>query len=304
MRNVDMVLQATIEVGESPVWDEESGSLWWVDLLRGELHRLDRERRGAKIGSVRQSLGFIVPFEPGSFVAGVRDGIGILTEDGRFNLVRPIEADRPGFRMNDGKCDRQGRLWAGTMSDASHQHGRLYRVSDDWTEELFRDEMGVPNGLGWSPRGDIMYLADTGAKRLEIWAYDTAVGRPTTLLQAVVFGENDGGPDGLTVDLEGCAWVCLWGGHQIRRYAPSGDLLESVEIPAWNVASCVFGGSNYRDLYVTTARYGLSPAEINRWPLSGSIFRIRPDVGGYPADMFHGVSGWPLCPKRSSGSTM
>lgn len=287
--NVECVLEAQSDVGESPVWDAERGGvLWWVDLLRGELHSWDGRAHWTKRPSIGQSLGFVVPMDGGRFVAGTRDGIGVLDASGHFDLVVPVEPDRPDFRLNDGKCDPRGRLWAGTMSDATHTDGRLYRMDAKWHVEVIAEGLGVPNGLGWSRDGGLMYLADTGRRRLELWRFDVERGVPTELITAITFSASAGGPDGLTVDAEDCAWVCLWGGHSVRRYAPSGDLLQVVEIPAFNAASCAFGGEDWGDLYITTARYGLTAAQRQKWPRSGSIFRCRPGVRGLPADAFKG----------------
>lgn len=281
-----MAFRADSDVGESPVWDIDRGGLWWVDLLRGELHYWDGRANTHQTSSVGQSLGFIVPFESGDFVAGTRDGIGVLTPNGGFDLICPVELERPNFRMNDGKCDPQGSLWAGTMSDATHANGSLYRINANWEVKRIADGLSVPNGLGWTRNGELMYLADTGRARLEWWQFDAYRGVPTKLLYVVSFSDVEGGPDGLAVDSEDCAWVCLWGGHGLRRYAPDGEMLESIEIPALNAASCAFGGDDFRDLYITSARYGLTLEQLRQWPLSGSIFRYRPDVGGMPAQPF------------------
>ncbi len=285
---VELVLEAQSDVGESPVWDAEQGGLWWVDLLRGELHHWNSGGRWTKGAGIGQSLGFIVPWNGPGFVAGTRDGIGLLDVDGYFDLMTAVEPERPAFRMNDGKCDPWGRLWAGTLSDATHTDGRLYRMGKKWQADLIVEGLAVPNGLGWSRDGRLMYLADTGRRRLDLWRFDVERGLPVEILKTVWFSDSEGGPDGLAVDGEDCAWVCLWGGHSVRRYAPNGDLLEVVGIPAFNVASCAFGGDDWQDLYITTARFGLTARQLSAWPLSGSVFRMRPGVRGLPADAFRG----------------
>lgn len=287
--NAELVMQVHSDVGESPVWDRERGGLWWVDLLRGELHFWHADGNWTQFPSIGQSLGFVVPAQNGEFVAGTRDGIGILDVMGRFEMVVPVEPGRPDFRMNDGKCDPQGRLWAGTMSDKTHTDGRLYRMDTNWDVEMVFQGLGVPNGIGWSRDGRLMYLADTGRRSLEFWRYDPARGVPMERLHVVSFAASDGGPDGLTVDAEDCAWVCMWGGHSVRRYAPDARLLDVVEIPALNAASCAFGGQDFNDLYITTARFGMTANQLGKWPDSGGVFRCRPGVGGLPADRFKGA---------------
>ncbi len=288
--DIELIFDPMSEVGESPVWDAEQETLWWVDLLKGELHRWRQSEGCDLVCSLGKSLGFVVPSVEGGFIAGTGDGLGILDAEGRFRLVVPMDIRKQGFRINDGKCDVHGRLWFGTMSDETHQGGCLYVVRDNWGLELVRQNMGVPNGMGWSPDGETMYLADTGARQLEIWRYDPGGGSLVDLQVVVSFGADEGGPDGLTVDRDGCVWVCLWGGHGLRRYAPDGTLLESLQLPALNAASCTFGGPSFVDLYITTARYGLTPSALADWPGSGGVYRCRPAVGGLPVDTFVNAS--------------
>lgn len=287
--DLELVLDAQSEVGESPVWDIRTGSLWWVDLLRGELHRWSVRHGWMQWAPIGQSLGFIVPTEDDGFVAGTRDGFGLIGANGQFTLITSVEIDRPTFRMNDGKCDRQGRLWAGTMSDATHEDGRLYKMTAGWRVEQVFERLSVPNGIGWTHDGTLMYFADTGRARLELWQFDPSEGKPTEWARVIKFTEDQGGPDGLTVDEEDCAWVCLWGGSAVHRYSPTGDLLEVISIPAPHVASCAFGGDNLKDLYITTARYGLTEKELQKWPASGGLFRCRPGVRGVLPDAYRNV---------------
>lgn len=284
---VEVVIETKNEIGESPVWDERRGSLWWVDILRGELHEY---RLRNEVHSIRtvigQSLGFIAPFDEASFAAGTRSGIGQLKVDSGFELTCPVEAERRTYRMNDGKCDPRGFLWAGTMSDKSAVEGNLYRVGPGWHASHVRGGMRLPNGMAWTKDGTVMCLADSVAGTIEFWEVDGTSGLPSSLSASVTVPPEVGKPDGMTVDSEDCFWVAIWGGGRVQRYTARGTFLGEVRLPAPLTASCAFGGDGLNELYVTTARRKLSTVALSQWPLSGAVFRVRAGVTGEPPDVY------------------
>lgn len=285
---LDVVCRVEAEVGESPVWDDAGQCLWWVDLLKGELHRLDPsagvDRCHATVG---QSLGFVAPFRADEFVAGTRESVGTLSlSTGEYSLKTQIEGDRAGYRANDGKCDPRGRLWLGTMSDEQRKDGRWYRVDGDWEITEWRDDGEIPNGLCWSPDRSRMYLADSGRSVVEIWSCDPVEGLPVALVSTIDFPPEQGRPDGMTVDADGCIWVALWGGGAVRRYRPDGMLDRQLDVPVTLTASCEFGGEDRDLLFITSARYQLTAAQLAAEPLAGSIFVCQPGTTGVPAHAF------------------
>ena len=233
-------------------------------------------------------VGFALPRARGGVVLGLPDGLWIL-EDGAVEPLLAIEADVPGNRLNDAACDPQGRLWAGTMAlDEGSPTGALYRVGTDLGVVRVLAGTTISNGLGWSPAGDRFYFIDTPTRRVDVFDFDAATGAVERRRPLATVDVEGAGPDGLTVDAEGCVWVALHGGWGLLRYSPEGDLLGHVGLPVAKVTSCCFGGAGLRDLYVTTRRQSLNDAELADQPLAGALFRLDPGVAGLPTHAFGG----------------
>jgi sugar lactone lactonase YvrE len=287
---VELVLDARAELGEGPLWDGRRGRLFWVDILRGRVHAFDPASGGCRSWEVGRSVGVAVPADSGGLVLGTSDGFGRLDlETGRFTLIAEVEADRPDQRMNDGKCDAAGRLWAGTMAlDCRACAGSLYRLDRDGRVQVMRRDVTISNGLDWSLDGRLMYYVDSGTQSIAVFDFEPETGTMKNPRSLVSIPPELGMPDGLTVDAEGFLWVALWGGGAVHRYSPGGALDRVVRLPVSHPTSCVFGGADLRDLYITTATIALSPAERERQPQAGGIFRHRPGVAGRPAAVFRG----------------
>ncbi|MER5426849.1 SMP-30/gluconolactonase/LRE family protein [Streptosporangium roseum] len=281
-------------LGEGPRWDDRTGTLLWVDIPAGRVHRLDPADGSHGVIDVGQPVGVAVPRAAGGLALAVRDGFAVLPEtrwaapvggsgsavrpDGLgLELIVPVTAgERPGNRMNDGACDRAGRFFAGTKAeDDTPGAGALYRLGPDHRCERVLDGVTVSNGIAWSPDGRLLYYVDTPTGRVDVFDYDPADGR---LGGRRVFAEiSRGMPDGITVDALGHVWVALWGGGAILRLRPDGRLDLAVEIPAPNVTSCAFGGPDLDVLYVTTAWDGTA---------GGELLRCRTSVEGLPANPY------------------
>lgn len=280
----ELVHDAAAELGESPVWDARLGRLWWTDLLRGELHGYDVTHGPLEPLPIGQSLGFVALESGGALLAGTREGLGLLDES--FELRVPVERGSPQRRMSDGKCDLQGRAWGGTMHDVDRVDGRLYRLDSGWRLNLVREDLKVPNGLAWSGDGERMYITDSEGPTVEAWRYDQESGVPTERLHAITIEPGAGQPDGMTIDEDDCVWIALWGGGAVRRYSPEGELLLQIQVPCTLVTSVTFGGDDLTDLYITTARYRMSPEKLASEPHAGGIFRYRPGVRGRLANVY------------------
>lgn len=283
----ELVYEARADVGEGPVWDAVAGRLLFVDVSPGHVYCLDVESGEAQISRLGQEVGAAIPRQSGGFVAAVRDGIA--TVDGEsLAVVAPIEGDDPSTRMNDAKCDPSGRLWAGTMAfDFAPGRASLYAVERDWTWRRVIGDLTIANGLGWSPDGETMYFIDSPTKRIDRFAFDVATGH---LGERELFAvaEDDGMPDGMTVDADGSVWVAFFGGGCVRRYDSDGTHVASVILPVKQVTSCAFGGPDLTDLYITTAAYQLDGGALAQQPLAGSVFTCRPGVAGMPTVSFGG----------------
>ncbi|MDX3529840.1 SMP-30/gluconolactonase/LRE family protein [Streptomyces sp. ID05-39B] len=272
MRHVfDVAVRAEATLGEGPTWDPATGRLLWLDILGSRLHSYDPAtgRRGVRV--TEQHVGAAKPRAGGGLVLNLRDGVGLLDEDGSFCWLHhePV----PGRRANDAAVAPDGSLWVGTMRyDEAPGGGTLSRVTGDGSVSVVLDDVAVSNGTGWSPSGTLMYYIDSPTRRVDV--LDHADGRVTNRRPFVEIEDGAGFPDGLTVDADGCVWVALWAGGAVRRYTPEGVLDRVIELPTPLVTACAFGGAGLTDLYVTTARVGLEAPH----PLSGSLL-VVPGAG-------------------------
>ncbi|MDL4773001.1 MULTISPECIES: SMP-30/gluconolactonase/LRE family protein [Thermomonosporaceae] len=282
------VLRTRAEVGEGPAWDAAARRLVWVDITASTVHRFDPSSGLDEAVDVGTHVGAAVPADGGGLVLAVRDGIARLTGDDRVVMEARVEADNPGNRMNDAKCDPSGRLWAGTMAyDESPGAAALYRY-DGRRASTVLTGLTLANGMGWSPDRATMYHIDSRTQRIDAYVYDDATGEIRDRRTVVDIPAATGMPDGMTVDEDGCLWVGLWGGGAVHRYTPEGELDRIVRLPATQVTSCAFGGERGDVLYVTTAAYRLGQAELAEQPLAGSLFAVDAGVAGPAATPFTG----------------
>lgn len=282
----DLVLDARAELGEGPVWHD--GHLYWVDILPGLVHRYDPATRTDETMSAGEPVGALVPRTEGGLLLAVQHGLAVVDDFGDApKLVAEIEADDPATRMNDGKCDRHGRFWVSTMAfDATAGAGTFYRIDPDLTVTPMLDGLDIGNGLAWSADDRTLYFIDSLTHGVDALDFDPGSGAITNRRQVIAVPEQDGIPDGMAIDTDGGLWVALYSGGQVRRYTPDGTLDEVVDLPASNPTCCAFGGDDLGDLYITTARAGLEPEDIEQQPLNGGLFVVRPGVTGTPADTF------------------
>lgn len=280
---VEVAVRAEAELGEGPTWDAAAGRLLWLDILRSRVHTYDPLSGRRTVRTTEQHVGAVKPRAGGGLVLNLRDGVGLVDDDGGFRWLRhePV----PGRRGNDAAVAPDGSLWAGTMRyDEATGGGTLSRITGDGAAEVVLDDVTVSNGTGWSPDGRLMYYIDTPTRRIDVFDHDVTTGRVSGRRPLATVEEGAGYPDGLTVDAEGCVWVALWDGAAVRRYTPSGALDRVVPLPVPRVTACAFGGAGLTDLYITTARVGLSPAPS----LAGSLM-VLPHAGkGVPQPPFAG----------------
>ncbi|MFJ4977208.1 SMP-30/gluconolactonase/LRE family protein [Streptomyces coeruleorubidus] len=267
----EVAVRAEAELGEGPTWDAAAGRLLWIDILGCRVHTYDPVTGRRTVRRTEQHIGAVKPRAGGGLVLNLRDGIGLLDPDDGFRWLHhePV----PGRRANDAAVAPDGALWAGTMRyDEAPGGGTLSRVTGEGTMEVALDDVAVSNGTGWSPDGRLMYYIDSPTRRVDV--FDYADGRISGRRTLAGIEESAGFPDGLTVDAEGCVWVALWQGSAVRRYTPGGELDRVIELPVPLVTACAFGGPDLTDLYITTARTGLTEPPA----LAGSLF-VVPGAG-------------------------
>jgi sugar lactone lactonase YvrE len=292
----ELILDARNATGESPVWNAQEQALYWVDIPARRLHRWSPQDKVATSWEAPEMLACIARYSDGSWLAGMESGLFRLhpQDDGTVTaqLLSSVEHAADTMRFNDGRCDRQGRFWAGTMvmdmSKASAV-GALYRYSAGQAGPLTAQmtNMIVPNGLGFSPDGKIMYLSDSHPSVQKIWAfdYDTDTGTPHDRRLFVDMTQYPGRPDGAAVDADGCYWICGNDEGLIHRFTPQGKLDRSLAVPVKKPAMCAFGGARLDTLYVTSIRPG---GDNTDQPLAGGVFALNPGVTGLEEPLFKG----------------
>lgn len=288
--NVACVLPWGANLAEGPLWSAREQRLYWVDILAPAVYRFDPVTGVNESCPLPRLVGAVVERAGGGLAALTMDGLEALDFETRklTPMVDP-EAQLPLNRFNDGKCDPAGRLWAGTMSlDATRKSGALYRIDGnlDWRcmDQLFT----VANGLDWSPDGKTFYFTDSAAGLIYAYAFDVAAGELGARRIFARIDPADGRPDGLTVDSQGCIWSALWDGWAVRRFDSEGRMMSDLRLPVPRPASVAFGGPEYRQLFITSARIRLPARILAEAPFSGGVFAADVGVAGRPARTFAG----------------
>jgi sugar lactone lactonase YvrE len=285
---VECVVKGRELLGECPLWDERTQTLWWVDILAPALKQLDPSSGVVKQNALPEAMGSFAFREKGGLLTAMKSGIFLM--DASYASVTPLaapEAELPANRFNDGRCDRDGRFWSGTMSEAMREPaGALYRIAIDGRCERMAGGITIPNSLAWSPDGRTMYFADTPQRTIRAFDYDRAAGEPSN--EKVFAKTQIGFPDGSCVDADGCLWNAEYGGGRVVRYTPKGKVDRVVELPVKNPTCCCFGGPQLDVLYITTAAQRLSEAELEAEPLAGSLLAVRPGSTGLPESRYAG----------------
>jgi sugar lactone lactonase YvrE len=275
---IDVVVDHKCLLGEGPLWDDTRKSVYWLDILKGEIHEYATEKRVRRTIPVFQMVGSIAICKDGSLIAALKNGFAFVDPDtGQVRMIGDPESHLVNNRFNDGKCDPAGRFWAGTMSLSEEQHaGAVYVVDKNLVITQKINDVTISNGMAWSPDNNKFYYIDTPA--FEVAAYDYEIGTGNIINREVVIkiSREDGYPDGMTIDNEGMLWIAHWDGWQVTRWNPAtGEKLMCIKLPVGRVTSCCFGGDQLQDLYITSAQIGLSADELELQPLAGSLFVIR-----------------------------
>lgn len=289
--SLELAVDAKAELGEGPVWYEKEQRLYWVDILKKQLHWHEPENGTNGSVTLDQYVGAAAVRESGGFVLAMTNGFYTLAADMKtLTSIADPETEKPENRFNDGKCDPAGRFWAGTMSltDAANE-GALYCLDTDLSVTSKRSPVSTSNGLTWSPDETTMYYIDSPTRKIIALDYDVNNGEIRNPRTVVEIERGGATPDGMTIDCEGMLWIAEWDGGRVGRWNPeNGELLSVVEVPAARATSCMFGGPDLHDLYITTARTGLSEKQLESTPQAGGLFRFRTNVQGIPAYTFKG----------------
>ncbi|AUD00354.1 SMP-30/gluconolactonase/LRE family protein [Spirosoma pollinicola] len=279
---IRVVLDHRCLLGEGPVWDARQGLICWIDILNGEIHQVEPTQTTHSTVQVYQPIGsFALCQRDSRFVAAIKDGFCFIDrQTGAVSMIANPEASRPGNRFNEGKCDPAGRFWAGTMSLIEEpEAGSVYTLNPDLSVTRKIGKVTISNGMAWSLGHSQLYYIDTPTFTVKSFLFNNKTGQLGPVRTVLDIPEQEGYPDGMTIDNEGMLWIAHWDGWQITRWNPNtGEILLRLPLPVAKVTSCTFGGPTLGDLYITTARVGLSEKEIEEQPLAGSLF-VWPDCG-------------------------
>ena len=289
---IDTVADHRCLLGEGPVWDSKEGSIYWIDILSGDIHRYHLAQKSFTTHKTGQVLGAIARRAQGGLVAAFHNGFALIAPDTQaISYIGDPEAHLPGNRFNDGKVDPLGNFWAGTMSySETPGAGSLYRLGRDFSITRQTGNVTISNGMAWSPDHQTFYYIDTTSAEVVSYRFDVHTGGISDKKSIVTIAPEDGHPDGMTIDDEGMLWIAHWDGWQVTRWDPhTGKKLSHIRLPAARITSCTFGGETLEDLYITSAKNGLTAQQLAQQPLAGALFVIR-NCGykGMPAFEFGG----------------
>jgi sugar lactone lactonase YvrE len=291
MRNsqVEIAVSAVDILGEVPLWCGRTQRLWWIDVRRPSLQSYDP--------AVRRHEVFIIPAPVvGSYALRRSGGMMLALNDGFYAFVPGQELtplllyrDLPQNRYNDGKCDRRGRFWVGTMNNTpGNPEGSLYRIDPDFSVHPQFGGIYCPNSLAFSPDDRLFYFADTKAKLIWVFDFDVDAGEISGRRLLCDLTDHPGSPDGSTVDAEGFLWNAAVGGWRLVRYAPDGRIDRVVELPVSQPTSCAFGGPDLSILFVTTAAQNIPAQHRSREPHAGALLMVDVGVKGCREPLFAG----------------
>jgi sugar lactone lactonase YvrE len=284
------------QLGEGVRWDARRSELLRVDIVPGIVFR-DRVLGDGGLAAVQRyelpwPVGTIAPIGgDDGWLLGAGRGFVHLAPDGRHRTI--AEVSGPGSRMNDGAADPQGRFWGGSLADDHHAGGgAFYRLDRTGHAEQVLDGLTIPNGVGWSPDGRTMYLVDSGPRVVHAFAFDADRGAIANERLLLTVPEDVGAPDGLTVDAAGDLWIAIYGAGQVRRYAPDGELRETLDVPAAQTTCGAFGGPGLHTLYVTTATENWTDEQRAADPAAGLVYRLETGATGVAAASFRPDPAW------------
>lgn len=278
----ELLMDAKATLGEGPAWDEKTQTLYWLDILEKRIYA------GTDLlAQLDDFIGCLAPRKNGNLILGKRASFVDFEPASLRQTVLASVSESATNRINDGKCDPAGRFIAGTMDmNEIDPSGSLYSFDGRQVTRLL-DGIRISNGLAWSTDHKTFYYIDTPTREVRAFDYDLASGQIADPRIAFRVPEALGWPDGMTSDMAGNLWIAMWGGAQVTRWNPNtGQLLEQIPVPALQTSSVVFGGKNRNELYITSARKGMSEADLQSYPLSGGLFKVVTKQEGMPTFEF------------------
>ncbi len=292
MINAEVVHAAEAALGEGCVWSPIEDLLVWVDIYGQAVHRFDHiSGQPVSVWRYTEPVGNAALRAGGGLALGLGNAVTLTDKVGAIESVIELPGEPESNRANDGAVDPEGRLFQGTMSstEPGSPVAGLHRVDGDGTARRVLSDVMISNGIGWSPDQSTMYYIDTLTFRVDQFDYDPGTGEIEGRRPFVTFDGSTGGPDGMTVDADGCLWVAMFGGFGVQRFSPTGEKLETVATPgAPQTTCCCFGGPDLDTLYITTAAESLAGVDTEGELNSGALFAADVDALGLPTNLFAG----------------
>jgi len=285
--DLEHLIPVQCELGENPLWSVEESAFYWTDINGCCFYRYFPATGKQERFETGVHVGCFAFRRKGGLVMGAEDGLAFWDfHSKKVEFITHFDDIIPPSRFNDGKVDRQGRFWAGTMSD--RPVNKLYRLDAAHRVTVMESGVSIANGTGWSPDDRIMYFTDSIAHFIYKYDFDKATGNLSHRQIFVKVPDELGVPDGLTVDAEGFVWSAVWNGWRVIRYAPDGSIEREVKMPVQCPSSVAFGGEKLDELYITSARSDLTPEQCQAQPMSGDIFRLKTGIKGIPEPFYEG----------------
>ncbi|MBY4592596.1 SMP-30/gluconolactonase/LRE family protein [Rhizobium redzepovicii] len=283
-----LLLAAQTELGECPVWDPDRGVLFFMDITGKKLHAYDWSMGEDRVLELPALGGAMALAQDGRLIAGLQNGIHwIDPESGTVEFIIDPEPDKPDHRLNEGKCDPEGRFWVGSISTLGRfPTGCLYRLEKDGSVSEVLTQISVPNTIAWLPDGRHMVFSDSVTKQVWRFRYDAGTGAIGNREVFIDVRNFTGIPDGVAVDAEGGLWIAEFGGGAVHHFSAEGKRVGKIVLPATQVTSCVFAGPDLRHLVIITTKRLLDEDGRKSQPHSGDLFVVEPGVRGLLPHLF------------------
>lgn len=275
-------------LGEGALWNYKTQELYWVDIVGKKFHIYNPKTQVNKTFNMPTMIGTVVPINNNFALVALSDNIyklNLKTEE--FLPFSNVELSKDENRFNDGKCDPNGNLWAGTINLDNPNKCKLYKFNDKGESEIMIDSITNSNGIVWTKDTKTMFYIDSPSKQIKAYDFDSSTSSISNMRVLVEVKDNFGILDGMAIDENDNLWVGLWDGFAVANFnSKTGELIRKINVPAKNVTSCTFGGKNQDILYITTSSLGMSEEEQKKYPDAGSLFKVIPGVKGVKTTHF------------------
>lgn len=277
MKKAKVLVKSTCQLGESIVWDYRKNSLYWVDILDKNIYKYNLGSEGVTVWNTEKYISKIVPDGQSGFIVAMQGKLAYWEENtNMLTTIIDIPEEEGKIRTNDGGLDPDGNLWIGTMHlEAYPKRGKLYCYKDQKLQ-IMLDAVSIPNGIVWSGESPYTYFIDTLTNEIRRYDFTKIQSEPINYEVLLKIPSEYGSPDGMCIGPDGNLWVAHWGGYGVYCWdINTGNLLDRIYVDAPHVTSCVFGGPNHQDLFISTARVGLTEQQLLQYPNSGAVFHYR-----------------------------